>query len=180
MDSWVRAEMVGKMANVLDYEVLLGSAAGYTGIKGDTGYTLTQSISATPTLNELVLLTLKVHPTMNPEFYTSATMWALIVNTLATEKNVALQNIDVANRTLLGKKVNIVPCLGATDLILADLSGFAVIESPLGDRLQVSNEVRFLEGEIVFKLTHRGAGAGVFASKATGDSVNVSYAVQKA
>ena len=182
MDSFIRQALVGKMSNVLDMEVLLGSAAGYTGIVGDTGYTLTQSISATPTLAELTTATLKVHPVLQAgaEWFMSATFWALVVNTLATEKNVAMQNINVAERTLLGKKVNIVPCLSATQVVFANLKGYKVIEAPLGDRLTVSDQVRFAEDEIVFKLTHRGAGAGVIKARATGDSLSVSYACQKA
>ena len=180
MDAYVRTEIVGKLSNVLDYEVVLGSTAGYTGAIGDTGYTLTQSLSATPTLNELTLMTLKVHPMLNPEFYMSATYWALCVATLGTAANLQNQLINIAGRELLGKKVNILPCLSATQVIYADWSGYTVIESPLGDRLTMSNDVRFLEDESVFKLVHRGAGAGTTAAKATGDSLSISYACQKA
>ena len=46
--------------------------------------------------------------------------------------------------------------------------------------LQISNEVGFLNGEVVYKLTHRGAGALMVPTQATGDSLTVSAFVEKA
>jgi HK97 family phage major capsid protein len=182
MDSYIRGALVAKMSNVLDYEILLGNGGGYAKINGDTGYCLTQSLTATPTLEELVLMTLKVAPQLQAgcEWFMSATDWAKIVNGLATEKNVAMQNINAASRMLLGKPVNIVPCLAANDLFYGNLSAYVVIEAPVSDRIQISEHVAFANDEIVYKLTHRGSGALVTKSKATGDSLSLSGFVEKA
>jgi HK97 family phage major capsid protein len=133
-------------------------------------------------LAELTTLTLKVHPYLQAgsEWFMSGTDWAIIVGALATEKNVMLQNIDVGARTLLGKKVNIVPCLAANDILYGNLSSFVVIEAPLGDRLAVSDQVNFANDEIVYKLTHRGSGALIVKSRATADGLNVAGFCEKA
>lgn len=179
VDAWVRASMVGKLANVLDYDVLVG-ASGYTGVIGDTGYTVTQSISATPTLAEVQAVTSKVHPLLSPEWYMSITLWNLMVGTFGTAANIQNQLINISGKELLGKKVNVMPCLSATQLVFGDFSQYTVLESPLGDRIAVSDQVRFLEGEVVFKMTHRGAGAVTFAARPTADSLSVGAFAQKA
>jgi HK97 family phage major capsid protein len=181
MDSYVRTELAGKMAAILDYEILVGSGGGYAAVIGDTGYTAAQTFTGTPTLSELNACVNKVLGNLNPEFYMSITMWNLFVNTFANSAgNIGLSIINVGAKTLMGYKVNVVPYLGTTGLVFGDFSRYTVIEAPIADKLQVSNDVRFLEGEIVFKLTHRGAGAITTANLATVDSLTQGAFVQKA
>jgi HK97 family phage major capsid protein len=173
MDAFVRSEIVGKLAQVLDYECLLGSAAGFVGANDDSGYTTGVSISATPTLAEIQKVRSSVYQTLNPEWFMSVTLWNLMVGTFGTAANLQNQLIDIAGYKLLGAKVNVIPSLGAADLVFGDFSQYTVIESPLSDRLQVSADVRFLEDEVVYKLIHRGAGAISTKAIATGDSLAV-------
>jgi HK97 family phage major capsid protein len=181
MDSYVRGTLVGKLAQIKDLLVLKGGN-GYTGINGDTNYCQTTSVSATPTLTELTTLKLKVHPLLQAgaEWFMSISDWATIVGALATEKNVALQNIDPVGMTLLGKPVNVICSLAAGDIIYGNMSQYAVIEAPLGDRIAVSDQALFANDEVVYKITSRGAGAAVAKRTATGDSLYVSAFSEKA
>lgn len=172
-DAYVRTEIVGKLANVLDYEILKGGGSGLAAVIGDTGYAVTSTVSGTTTLLELQTLVSKVHPGMNPEFYMSITAWNKMVSTFGTQANIMLQLIDIKGKELLGYTVNVMPFLAATDIVFGDFSQYTVIESPLGQRLQVSLEARFLEGEVCYKLSARQAGAATFAARATGDSLTV-------
>jgi HK97 family phage major capsid protein len=182
MDSYVRMALVGKLANVKDYEILKGGGGGYTAVNGDTNYCITTSLTATPTIAELQTMVGKVHPQLQAgsEWFMSQTDWAIIVGAHSTEKNVAMQNINASAMMLLGKKVNIIPSLAANDIFFGNLSQYVVIEAPLGDRLQVSEHVNFANDEIVFKITSRGAGALVAKKRATGDSLSIAAFSEKA
>jgi len=180
LDSWLRAELVSKMGNILDLEITTGSsAAGYQAVIGDTGYTVVQTLTSTPTYSELVAMTNKVNPQFNPAWFMSITMWALMCNTFGDDKNLFNQRIDVIGKKLLGKDVIIMPGMAATDCIYGDFSQYAVLESNMGDRFAVSADLRFYEGEIIFKLTHRGAGACIYPVRATGDSLTIGAFVSK-
>jgi HK97 family phage major capsid protein len=179
-DAWIRSIIADKMAMTLDYEILKGGAGGFTAINGDTGYCATGAISATPTVAEIARLVNQIHPQYrNAEFYLSITDWNLMIGTFATSNNLFNQIIDVAGRKLMGKNVNVCPFLASGDVILVDLNGYVIIEPPVAERLQISSEVRFLEGELVFKLTHRAAGALIVPTQATGDSLVMSAAIEK-
>lgn len=178
IDAFVRADLVGKLANILDFEVLASSNAatgGYTSIINDSAsYVLTQALTATPTLAEVQAVVSKVHPKfVAAEWYMSITMWNLCVSTFGTAANLQNQLIDISNKKLLGKNVNVMPCLSATRFVYGDMSQYTVIESPLSDRITFSNDVRFLEGEVVYKMTHRGSGAVTYGARATADSLSV-------
>jgi HK97 family phage major capsid protein len=181
-DAYIRSIITGKMSTILDYEILKGSAAGFTGVNGDTGFCATVTISSTPTVAEIAKVVNMVHPQYKAraEWYCSITDWNLYVGTFATANNLFNQIIDVAGMKLMGKPVNIVPSLAAGDVIFGDFSAYVIIEPPVTDMIQISNEVRFLEGEVVYKLTHRGAGAIIVPTQATGDSLTVSAFVEKA
>jgi HK97 family phage major capsid protein len=181
-DAYIRSIITGKMSTILDYEILKGSAAGFTGVNGDTGFCATAAISATPTVAEIAKIVNMIHPQYQAgaEWYCSITDWNLYIGTFATSNNLFNQIIDVAGKKLMGKPVNVVPSLAAGDVILGDFSAYVIIEPPVTDMIQISNEVRFLEGEVVYKLTHRGAGAIIVPTQATGDSLTVSAFVEKA
>lgn len=179
IDAWVRADLVGKLANVLDYEILRGGGGGFTALNGDTNYVIASAISATPTLAEYQALVSAVLQTMNPEFYMSVTDWNLAVGTFGTNANLNNQLIDIAGMKILGKKVNVVPCLASGDVILADLNYYTVIEGPLTDRIAVSQDVRFYEDEIVYRITHRGAGAASYYKRICGDAKYIGMASEK-
>jgi len=170
-DAWLNAEMRGKMAMNVDYEVLLGSTAGYTGVNDDTGFTTGVSISSTPTLAELQNIVSSVWQGYNAEWYMSITLWKLMVNTFATNANLEKQLIDIGGYKLLSKQVNVIPTMGAADLVYGDFGQYTVIGSQ--DEFSVSREVRFLEDETVFKLSHRGAGAATVKALTTGDALAI-------
>jgi HK97 family phage major capsid protein len=180
VDAWIRGSLVGKMANVLDAQILASGAGGFEAVIGATGYTATQSISATPTLAEVQAVVSKVHPNFKPEFYMSITLWNLMVGTFGTASNIMNQLIDISGKKLLGIPVNVMPFLSAAQLVLGDFSQYTVIEASNGDSLKINDSVRFMEGEVIYKLQHRGAGAICYKSQATGDSLTVSAFVQKA
>lgn len=181
MDSYIRGELVGKLAIIKDLQVLKGNG-GYTGVNGDTNYCQTTSVSATPTLAELTTLKFKIAPMYmaGAEWFLSITDWATIVGALATEKNVAMQNIDPVGMKLLGLPVNVVASLASGDIILGNFAQYVVIEAPLGDRIAVSDQVNFANDELVYKITSRGSGAAVAKRKVTGDSLYVSAFSEKA
>ena len=170
-DAWLNAEMRGKMAMNVDYEVLLGSAAGYTGVNDDSGFTTGVSISATPTLAELQKVVSSVWQGYNAEWYMSITLWNLMVNTFGTAANLEKQLIDIGGYKLLSKQVNVIPTMGAADLVYGDFGQYTVIGGM--DEFSVSREVRFLEDETVFKLSHRGAGAATVRALTTGDALAI-------
>lgn len=172
LDAWLQKEMQGKMAMTLDYEVLLGSSAGYTGANDDTGYTTSVTISATPTLAELQKVVSSVWQGYAPEWYMSATLWNLMVGTFGTAANLNNQLIDIAGYKLLGKPVSVIPTMNTGDLVFGDFAnGYTVIGGP--DQFSVSREVAFLDDEVSFKLTHRGAGAVTVKALTTGDSLAI-------
>lgn len=179
IDAWVRADLVGKLANTLDYEILKGGGGGYTAINGDTNYCVATALSGPPTVSEYQALMNYVHPQMNPEFFMSITDWVLACNTFGTAANVMNQLIDIQNKKLFGKNVTVVPCLASGDVLFGDLSHYTVLEGKLGDRITVSNDVRFYEGEIVMKIAHRGAGSLSYYKRATGDSKFVASFAEK-
>lgn len=170
MDAWVRQDLVGKIANTLDYEILRGGGGGYTAVNGDTNYCIASAISATPTLAEYQALVSAINQQLNPEFFMSVTDWNLAVGTFGTAANIMNQLIDISGMKILGKKVNVVPCLASGDVILGDFSQYTVIEGPLGDRLRVSDQVNFLTGEVVYRIDHRGAGAASLYKRICGDA----------
>lgn len=173
IDAFVRAEMVGKLANILDANILKTTGNGLTAVIGDTGFTATSTVSSTTTLIEMQTLVNKVHPSLKPEWYMSITAWAKIVGTFATAANIQLSIIDVSNKVFLGKPVNVMPVLAATDIVLADFGQYTVVEATLGQRLAVSVDARFLYGEICYRLTARQAGAATLPTRATADSLTV-------
>jgi len=179
IDAWIRAELVGKIANVLDYEILKGAGAGMEKINGATNYCVTQSISATPTVAEYIALINKVHPALQAgsEFYMSLTDWNLAVGTFLTSSNLEKQLISFVDKKLFGYPVNVMGCLAAGDVIFGNMSKYAVIETP--QMITVSTDVRFLEGEIVYKIATRTAGGIVYKAHATGDSLTVASFSEK-
>lgn len=183
VDAYVRSVLTGKLASMLDLEVLKGSAAGFVGIVGDTNYCVSSSVSATPTLAELQAIVNHVHPVIagqGAEWFMSITDWALYVNTFATAANINNQLIDVANKKLFNYPVQVVPSLASGDVIFGNPKYYTRIEAPMGASISVSKDVRFLEGEVVFKIQYRGAGALSYYKKATGDSSYVSSFAEKA
>ena len=180
VDAFVRAEMVGKLGAILDGNVIKNTANGLTAILGDTGYCATATVSGTTTLTEMVAFQSKVHPSLKPEWYMSITMWNKIVGTFTTAANIEKMLIDVSNKVFLGKPVNVMPQLGATDIVYADFSQYTVVESTLGQKMAVSVDARFLYGEICFRLTARQAGAITLPTRATADSLTVSGFVSQA
>ena len=181
-DAWIRSIIVGKMASILDYEILIGNGGGFAKINGDTGYCATVSISATPTLAEVAKVVNMIHPQFinGAEWFMSITDWNLYTGTFGTAANLYNQLIDIPGRKLMGKTVNVVPSLASGDVLFGNLSAYKIIEAPNATMLQLSNEIRFLEGEVVYKLTHRAAGALLVPTQATGDSLTVSAFVEKA
>ena len=181
-DAWIRSIMVGKMASILDYEILVGSGGGFAKVNGDTGYCATVSISATPTVAEVAKVVNMVHPQFydGAEWFMSITDWNLYIGTFGTAANIYNQLIDIPGRKLMGKPVNVVPSLNSGDVIFGNFRAYKVLEEPIMTGLQISNEVGFLNGEVVYKLTHRGAGALMVPTQATGDSLTVSAFVEKA
>lgn len=180
MDAWVRAEMVSKLAQILDAQVLVGSGAGYTAVNGDTNYCSALTVSATPTAAELTALVNSISGFLKPEWYGSKTMIDLVMSTFLTSANIAKGLVDPVAKTIFGVKYNIMPALGAGDLVIGDFSQYTVIESVLGDRLSVSSEVRFSEDEVVFKLVHRGAGAATTYLQTGGDALKTGAFAEKA
>lgn len=173
VDAFIRAEMVAKLGTILDYEILKGGGCGFSAVIGDTGYTATSTISSTTTLAEIQTLKSKVHPALSPEVYCSITAWNKLVATFGTYNNVMMQLIDIAGMKILGMQVNVMPFLAATDLIIADMSQYTVVEGNLGQRLAVSVDARFLYDEVCFKLTSRQAGAITLPVRNTVDSLTV-------
>lgn len=179
VDAWVRAELAGKLATVLDTEVLIGSGNGFVGLNGATNYVLTSALSATPTVAEYIKLVNLVHPTLQSgaEWFMSITDWNLAIATFTTSSNLGNQYIDYKSNTLFGRPVNVMPQLNSGDVILANLSKYACITT--GEKFAVSTDVRFLEGEVVVKISTRAAGAPVMKRQATGDGLYVSFASEK-
>jgi HK97 family phage major capsid protein len=179
LDKWIRAEMAGKLAGALDGEVLVGSTHGYTGVNGDTNYCQALTVSSTPTATELHALKTAIAGDLTPEWYGSKSMIDLIFGTFMSEKNVALQIVNPKEMTILGAKANVMPQLGATDLIIGDFSQYTVIKSPLSDRIQISVDRNFDTDEIIFKLVHRGSGAATRYLQATSDSKAIGAFAEK-
>lgn len=179
VQAWIQAELAGKLANVLDYEILKGGGAGMTAINGATGYTLTSALSATPTVAEYIKLVNMIHPNLSDgaEWYMSLTDWNLAIATFMVAANLDKQYIDFANKVLFGKKVNVMPFLASGDVLLVNLSKYATVATPI--RITQSSDVRFLEGEVVIKISTRCAGAPIYKAHSTGDSISVSFASEK-
>lgn len=175
LDAYIRNYARGKLATVLDYEILAGGGGGYSAISGNadcTGVTITE---ATPTTKELYGIINSIDPRLQAgsEWFMSVAQWTACVGALADADNLFKQLIDVSGKQLLGYPVTVMPCLNDIT-IFGNLSQYQVAVPRNNDVMAVSTDIRFDYDETVYRLVHRGAGNIVWKTRTAADSQEVS------
>jgi HK97 family phage major capsid protein len=160
LEGFVTGYSKGKMGLRMD-DLLLNGNPSTTGCKGVTdsnvsGYVVTVSVAATPTVTDLVEMEQAIAKQFDDaEWYVNRNVWALIAGAHANYNNIGYQVVDLQNKTILGRKVNIMHTLAASSLLLGSPRAITVVEPRINDVAAKSVDVLFKTDETVFRLVKR-------------------------
>lgn len=184
-DGYLRGKLQQKMGNKRNQLILAGtygSANGFYGVtdSGASAYVTEVSVSATPTLPELLNFEKAIDPGLRAgaEWVIGNAYWTTIKATFLTAANLGFAIVDPVKQTLLGYPVR-VSC-NVNDIVLGNWSEYTVVESRLGEQIQTSIHVYFTTDQTLYRITQKIGGTPTYCKRTGVDSAVVSAFAVKA